>query len=965
MGNKYFQKIISSLVIISFVFVIPYLRFAEVAKAQSVSSYITGVAGAITQFPSCQKELVNVVKNLFNGTNGLDYTTSSKSSVPYGPTESGGNLSDKETAAKGQSENVPVDLPKTTTELIQKTYENTLSTSKTSKALSDNDTCLKSIGRLVIKMLLQKLTTSTVEWINGGYDGSPKFIQDPGTFFKDMAKDEVLQFGIELNDKTLYPFAQSFMQAETSKIKNTFSNNAKYSFDIMMQQTNPNYTPGGFQDDFSQGGWYAWDAMTQMDANNPMGFAMMASKELEKRISEKVQEKKDELAQSGGYLGDRRCVNPTGVTWQEHQDALRGSSNMYNNETGTARRCLQWATVTPGGMIADAATKTMNYQSDSLLKADDLNAAIAAIIDALLNSFTSNIQNKGFAELPNTQYFQEAEGGQMVLDPDSMAQYGSSRVSDDFSEFQIASSTFLSTHPDFNIRTDLNQALIDEQRVFTQKIIEQNRGLKSTVPKTQENPKGNAGLIPITFQLDYCIPGPHPGFETDSRNALNAALGTIPAEDENTIKDKDKDAIAGLIKDSLMLAATAAGAVIGASIGTVVPVIGNIIGTVIGAVVGFIVGLLYDLFSDTSTEKKIQAYYAGQIYNMTGIKVCKYGTGTTGCKGGAIQTAAYHNKISFDDSINKILDRYIKIIYDVFPIEKLPTSAGEAAIKFGKIKGYLQMYKNNEDRIVSMQSIINRLVGIKKEIDSLNCQLDPIPDSQACLSAGYTSSTLPMIMSQEEYETALQPWITSFGRLSAEMVSGDDIAVVDNTNKQIQDEKDYVYRNLLKGPAGCEKDLELDRQGLAWQIYDTKRMEYPGPILYDYNDYTNGQNLPDPFGSGFENHMINTWSPGGAKVPLNSFGPGFLSYVTFERSGDAEPTLCSSYYVDGKCHDDGSDREHLSPQFKDILHVPLIISDLFMLRDISDATIGHVPDYAHGGDPSNNTGIFEIMIGIY
>ena len=61
-----------------------------------------------------------------------------------------------------------------------------------------------------------------------------------------------------------------------------------------------------------------------------------------------------------------------------------------------------------------------------------------------------------------------------------------------------------------------------------------------------------------------------------------------------------------------------------------------------------------------------------------------------------------------------------------------------------------------------------------------------------------TDSDGNIIMGQkDQYEENLKPWISAFGRISQEMVTGDDIAVVDNTIKQIIDEKDYIYNDLL------------------------------------------------------------------------------------------------------------------------------------------------------------------------
>ena len=57
-----------------------------------------------------------------------------------------------------------------------------------------NDTresCLKQITRTILNKILDKITLSTVNWINGGFAGSPLWLEDPGQFFGDIAKSEI------------------------------------------------------------------------------------------------------------------------------------------------------------------------------------------------------------------------------------------------------------------------------------------------------------------------------------------------------------------------------------------------------------------------------------------------------------------------------------------------------------------------------------------------------------------------------------------------------------------------------------------------------------------------------------------------------------------------------------------------------------------------------------------------------
>jgi hypothetical protein len=142
------------------------------------------------------------------------------------------------------------------------------------------------------------------------------------------------------------------------------------------------------------------------------------------------------------------------------------------------------------------------------------------------------------------------------------------------------------------------------------------------------------------------------------------------------------------------------------------------------------------------------------------------------------------------------------------------------------------------------------------------------------------------------------------------MVNGDDIASADNLSKQIVDKKNYLYKDLLKGPYGCEKFLEnLDKLPVSeknfpsaqpgveetnrdWSNYNVNTVErksYPYPILYDYNSFgTAGTVLPDPLNKP---QIYNN------KTPVNSwttFAPGFLTFVHLTRVDAGETRYAGS-----------------------------------------------------------------------
>jgi len=393
MQKKYFyNSTISSLLVLSIVLV-PFHAFPKEVKAQSISGYVSGLAPMILTLPQCKNVIGSGISSLFSG--GEDLFNSANLADEAKP------LGDIVNSAASKFDSVNVNISGTAEgKAILETREKTEKIEASTASIRENSTCIQSIGRLIIKMLLQKLTVSTVNWINSGFDGSPAFIQDPGKFFGDIAKNEILQFGLEINNPELFPFGKAWMQNTAIAFNNKFQDNARYSLNELIQETTPEYSAATFQEDFSQGGWNAWTALTQVPANNPLGFKLMADNEIQRRLAGTTQSTAeyvhDALAQANGFLGDQRCAEPKGVTKEQNDAYLRGESA---DTTVQPRKCERWEYVTPGKLISEAATTAINYQNNAYLDVEDLNDAVAAVLDALLSQFSSNIMEKGFANL--------------------------------------------------------------------------------------------------------------------------------------------------------------------------------------------------------------------------------------------------------------------------------------------------------------------------------------------------------------------------------------------------------------------------------------------------------------------------------------------------------------------------------------------------------------------------------------
>jgi hypothetical protein len=853
MKKKYFNNLITLILIVSFI-LIPYFGTVSKAKAQSmgISAYTSGLGSAIATLPLCKNVIDSGIKSLFNGIGSLfsseesfgeDFSISVENPMSR-------TLNDSASIAGNQMTGVETSNP-----TLEKKTEEVLTGIEKIQAdtgsLNENDTCLRSIGRLMIKMLLQKLTDSTVKWINSGFNGSPAFIQDPGKFFEDIARTEVLQFGAEIIGSG-NPFGKDWIRNNARAFSNKFQDNAQYSLNELIQETNPEYSATTFQADFSMGGWNAWTAMTQVPANNPLGFQIMADNEIQQRLAgtsqSRAQNVRDALQEAGGFLGDERCVSALDGTI--NYSITRTQYDEYMEKNPPQKLCSSWEYVTPGKMVADAATNVIGYPNNAYLNVTDLNDAVAAILDALLNQFSSNLMEKGFANMGD----RGANGALFYNSSGVTTGAFTTRVEKDFTPVHLSSS-WLSANLDFNIRTDLTQALIDEQRTYSDKLKMQNKELNSTTDGesyklSADRLSSNAyGLIPAIYQLDYCIPGPHPGWEEDAQRKLAIAINPIPSLTSQYFIDPN---------------------------------------------------VTYNDVVEDIAQQVLRGFYSTQIGKLTGYwaDIRKDDRSVNLSSKGAIVQV-----------LNEILNRYIQIMDKIYfsNSEILPPVSKEATVNFNQLTGYYQMIKNNENKIASLKTTVGILGEIKDAVDDLN--------------AKYKNSSGQFISLEAEsaYENELKAQINAFGRLSSDMVNGDDIASIDNMYKQIIDRKNYIYNDLLKGPYGCEAFLQnpsnivkfpsaepgVSDKNWDWSRFDVnsvKRMTYPSslPIIYDYNALARGADIPDP----------DPWKyckPSNPRYPLcinkipyanliidgssdrgeTALGPGFLSFVFFssENSG--------------------------------------------------------------------------------
>lgn len=330
------------------------------------------------------------------------------------------NIGDKiKNFIEDEAEDLGVTLVET---LVGSTAVPTNETGKTRdyiQTLKDKESCFDAIAYNAVKLALRLTTQELLGWINSGFDGAP-FYRDSGSYFTELWENEVNSFSSSLMnlDETLYPWAK----ATAARI--LLAHQAKFEF--YSQSSLHNFVVGGadgYRASFSAGGWNAWEAML-MPQNNPVGYGMLARRELARRggggtaFSILPEDRPRSLADrvdeaTNGFFSDRRCVSPYSVFISdftkgpplpddlgddglEKPYVIKGKTEIEVGKKGLPLdACAGWETVTPGTAIASSLDLTIGTKIKQQELADEINESIAAIFDAL----TSQLVTQGVGAL--------------------------------------------------------------------------------------------------------------------------------------------------------------------------------------------------------------------------------------------------------------------------------------------------------------------------------------------------------------------------------------------------------------------------------------------------------------------------------------------------------------------------------------------------------------------------------------
>ncbi len=276
---------------------------------------------------------------------------------------------------------------------------------------------LDGVAMAFAQKLVDETVKSTIRWANTGFDGNPAYVTDPEGYLKNFSSGFL---GERIGESEGLGFLCSPFQAQVKlSLVKTFVPETQYQCTI--EQIGGNYE--NFVNNFEEGGWDAWFAVTQSQSSNPYGAFLTAKADLNRELQEALDLEESELTKNTGFLSKKVCdgernpdYSPTdkqryqeGTLSQERLRELEVLGVDLNKPPGA---CLGTERITtPGHQIKEALDGSVLSGVNRLMDVDSFNQLIGAFATGLLNRYV--IGSNGVFSSNFSQGFDGSSGAKL------------------------------------------------------------------------------------------------------------------------------------------------------------------------------------------------------------------------------------------------------------------------------------------------------------------------------------------------------------------------------------------------------------------------------------------------------------------------------------------------------------------------------------------------------------------------
>lgn len=277
---------------------------------------------------------------------------------------------------------------------------------------------LDAVLYAIMDLVIQRLTASTINWINSGFRGKPAFVTDPQAYFLDIGNKVAGQF-IFSNPKLNFLCGDMSAQIKIALSQTYTGRNEYWQCTLTDVQGNID----DFMNDFERGGWDKFFALTQERQNNPIGIYIQAEGEMFRRIADEVGEKGKQLDWGRGFLSFEICG-------EEGRD--------------TDGVCIGEAAIaTPGSIIEGQLGEVLSIGGKKLAVADEINEMLSALLNQLVGRIIGGIGG-GLRGLSGP----DSSGGNRVF-TNELAPLGTENIIDSYYQSSIESVEEVLTAPPY------------------------------------------------------------------------------------------------------------------------------------------------------------------------------------------------------------------------------------------------------------------------------------------------------------------------------------------------------------------------------------------------------------------------------------------------------------------------------------------------------------------------------------
>jgi len=405
------------------------------------------------------------------------------------------------TTAKTEDKDVEKKLTKAETEALKKEQRDI--------QRQNTEKCINGIAIRLAKNQLTSMTKYTMNWVNSGFNGDPLFVRNVDSLMYSIENkilEEELSWFKKADSQNDYPFGRDYARSAISakQMKDNFLNSMKSDLDDYLI---PGGTTESFSNDFSEGGWSGWFAMTQRSQNNPLGFMIESAQNLAEKQGDAVMDTTNELNRGGGVLDQKKCAE---YAKPNPDDDI----SFYQNADGSLK-CLRFETVTPGSVIKTKVDTYVNTPERQLELVRTMDDALNALFAAFLKMF----QNQGLSSL-----------GSQVNDyaGTATAGFGVNQVIDSNGNTILVANTGTGSGTgvgdgNFDLTKDLGNTYLNGRVVKRGVIQTEYDYLKSA----KESMTLLGKVVPAVGKLDQCIPGPNPNWLSNAQESIDDYISQI------------------------------------------------------------------------------------------------------------------------------------------------------------------------------------------------------------------------------------------------------------------------------------------------------------------------------------------------------------------------------------------------------------------------------------------------------